>query len=129
MHVPPTVKITLTSENSIRLEGTTGPMTIEARSPEEQYSPFHMLGSSLAFCTFSVLFSWATHAGFAADDLAVDVAWTFAEEPHRVASLRVDLVWPSLPESRKAAAKRAATLCTIHQTLTHPPGITIETKP
>lgn len=122
------VKITLTSEDSIRLEGTAGPMTIEAKSADEQYSPFHMLGSSLAFCTFSVLYSWATHAGFSADDLKVDVAWTFTDNPHRVATIQVDLVWPSLPPERYPTAKRAASLCTVHHTLTHPPAITVATR-
>ena len=45
------MKITLLSEDSIRLEPIPGPMTIEAPSAEQSYSPFHMLASGLAYCT------------------------------------------------------------------------------
>ena len=119
------MKIILTSENSVRLVPEPGPMTIEAQSVEQQYSPFHMLGSSLAYCTFSVMHSWATHVKLPDDDLTIDVAWEFAEDPHRVGSLQVTFDWPSLPEKRRNAAKRAAELCTVHATLSHSPRISI----
>ena len=122
------MKITLLSDERIRLEGTTGPMSIEAESAETQYSPFHMLASGLATCTFSVLYSWATHAKLSADDLAIEVGWTFAEDPHRVGSMEVALHWPSLPEARRNAAARAADLCTITKTLQNPPEVTVEVR-
>ena len=121
------VKITLTGEDSIRLEPTEGPMTIEAPTAERQYSPFHMLGSALASCTFSVLHSWATHADLAIDGMAIDVAWKFStDDPKRVADIAVTLHWPSLPPQRLAAAKRVAAMCTVHATLLHPPHVAIE---
>jgi len=119
------LQITLTSEESVRLEPTSGPMTIEAPTADRLYSPFHMLGSSLAFCTYSILASWASNAGIGTDSLVVDVAWSFGEKPHRVTDLRVAFSWPELPASRRAAAQRVAELCTVHATLTHPPAITI----
>jgi len=100
-------------------------MTIEADSPEMQYSPFHMLASSLATCTYSVLASWGTQAKLGVDDLAVEVGWSFEEQPHRVGRMEVDIDWPSLPAERKAAANRAAGLCTVKKTLEQPP--TVET--
>lgn len=119
------MKIILTSETSIRLVPDTGPMTIEAASVEQQYSPFHMLGSSLAFCTFSVMYSWANHVKLPVDDLVLDVAWEFADDPHRVGRIDMTFDWPSLPEKRLNAAKRAAALCTIHATLHHPPVVNV----
>ncbi len=118
------MKITLLSDERIRLDGRAGPMTIEAESAETTYSPFHMLASSLATCTFSVLHSWATNAKIPADDLAIEVGWTFAEDPHRVGTMEVDLQWPSLPENRRAAAQRVADLCTVKVTLKNPPEVT-----
>jgi uncharacterized OsmC-like protein len=120
------VKITLLSEDSIRLEGTNGPLTIEAGSAELSYSPFHMLASGLASCVFSVLHSWATHADLSAVDLAVEVSWSFADQPYRVGHVGLKIIWPGLPESRRAAALRAAGLCPIHSTLTHPTEVEVE---
>ena len=121
------MKITLLADDAIRLEPTPGALTIEAPSAEVGYSPFHMLGSALASCTFSVLHSWATHKQLSVDDLTLDVRWTFADDPHRVSDIGVSFHWPSLPADREATAKRVAALCTIHATLTHPPQIDIGT--
>lgn len=120
------MKITLLSEDSLRLDPTPGAMTIEAPSPDQSYSPFHMLGGSLAYCTFSVMYSWATHAKLPADDLSIEVRWTFAEDPHRVGTMALTFSWPSLPAGRLAAAKRVAEMCTVHATLHHPPAISID---
>jgi uncharacterized OsmC-like protein len=116
-----TVKITLTSEESIRYEAAPGPLTIEAESADQQYSPFQMLGSALAVCTFSVLASWASHANIPFEGLVIDVSWTFAEKPHRVGEMKLAFTWRELPPSRLEAAKRAAALCPIHATLSHGP--------
>ena len=123
------MKITLVGEDAVRIEDSAGMMTVEAASAEQQMSPFHMLAAGLASCTFSVLHSWAEHAKLDAAPLAVDVAWTFAEQPHRVGAMTVTLRWPGLPADRQAAAKRAAALCAVHKTLEHPPRIGIETAP
>jgi uncharacterized OsmC-like protein len=120
------MKITLLADDAIRLEPVAGPMTIEAPSADVTYSPFHMLGTSLATCTFSVIQSWATHAKIPVDDLVIDVRWQFGENPHRVSDIAVTFEWPSLPPNRVAAARRVAELCTVHATLHHPPHVTIE---
>lgn len=127
---PPTggapVKITLLSDDSLRLEPTPGPVTIEALSAEQSYSPFHMVAGGLAYCTFSVIYAWARNVKLNADDLTVDVAWTFADDPHRVARFDLHFNWPSLPPDRLSAAKRVAEMCTIHATLQHPPIMQID---
>ena len=119
------MKITLLSDDAIRLEPVPGPLTIEASSPEMSYSAFHMLASGLATCTFSVLQSWATHAKLSIDDVTLEVQWRFADDPHRVGDIGVIFDWPSLPANRLTAAKRVAEMCTVHATLTHPPRIEI----
>ena len=129
------MKFTLLSDESLRLEPTEGPMTIEAIEPGQQYSPFHMLASSLAVCVFSVLASWAEHAKIDATRLALQVDWRFAEKPHRVGEMvrtwrawspPGGSVWPELPPERRTAAERAAHLCAIHNTLANGPTVTSE---
>lgn len=101
-------------------------MTIEAPSAEQSYSPFHMLGSALAYCTWSVLASWATNAKIEVDDLTVDVSWEFASDPHRVGAMSISYRWPALPEGRRRAAARVAEMCAVHATLSHPPVLKVE---
>ena len=120
------MKITLLADDAIRLEPVPGTLTIEAPTADMVYSPFHMLGSALATCVFSVIESWASHAKHRLDDLTIEVRWTFADDPHRVSAIAVSFDWPSLPANRIAAAKRVAELCTVHATLHHPPHISIE---
>jgi uncharacterized OsmC-like protein len=119
------MKITLTGEESLRVEATGGQLTIEAPTADEHYSPFHMLGSALGMCTFSVVQSWASNKNLVADDLKIDVSWSFAEGEHRVGAMKVKLDWPTLSPELWPRALRAAGLCGIHHTLTHPPMISI----
>ena len=117
------MKISLTSEDSVRLEPLPGPMTIEAATEDQLYSPFHMLGSGLAFCTYSVLASWASNAKLHSDDIVIDVLWTFVEDPHRLGRIEMKIDWPSLPPQRQSAAQRVADMCAIHATLEHLPEL------
>lgn len=119
------MKIVLLTDDALRLEPEPGPMTIEAPTADQAYSPFHMLAGGLALCTFSILHSWAETAGLSADDLAIEMRWAFAEEPHRVSELAMTLDWPSLPAERTRTAYRVAELCPIHHTLVHGTGVTV----
>ena len=103
----------------------TGQLTIEAESADREYSPYQMFASGLAVCTFGVLQSWASNAGVSADDLVIDVTWSFAEKPHRVGTMELSYQWPSLPADRKAVAQRVAELCPLHKTLVQSPTMTI----
>lgn len=120
------MKLTLVSDDAIRLEPRPGPMTIEAMSADQAYSPFHMLAGGLAYCTFSVMYAWAEHAGLDGETLTLDVSWTFADDPPRVAGFAIRFTWPALPANRLEAARRVAELCTVHATLQHRPTITID---
>jgi uncharacterized OsmC-like protein len=122
------MRILLVAEDRLRVDGGAGPMSVEAESAETTYSPGHMVGSGLAVCTLSVLHSWATHAQIPVDGLAVEVAWTYVEDPHRIGEWRVEIDWPGLPENRRAAAERAAGLCTIKKSLETPPTISTAMK-
>ena len=120
------MKITLTGEESLKIEAIGGMLTIEAPKADFQYSPFHMLGSALGMCTFSVVQSWAANKNVAAEDLKIDVAWKFVDGQHRLESMKVKMEWPSLSPELWPRALRAANLCGVHQTLTHPVQISVD---
>ena len=119
------MKITLLSEDSIRLEPQPGRLTIEAPYEKMEYSPFHMLASSLATCSWSVLASWASNSDIDVADLVIEVNWEFADNPNRVGRMDMRLDWPSLPPARIEVARRAAALCAIHASLSHPTEVRI----
>jgi uncharacterized OsmC-like protein len=119
------VKLILLSDDAVRLEPEPGPMTIEAVSAGQSYSPFHMMAGALAYCTFSVMYAWAESASLDGSDLALEVHWTFADDPYRVDAYDVRFEWPSLPEKRLNGALRVAELCTVHATFRNPPDIRI----
>jgi len=120
------MKITLTGEESLRIEPVAGALTIEAESPDQGYSPFHMLGSALGMCTFAVLQSWASNKNVGLEDLRVDMSWDFVAGEHRLEGMKVKLTWPSLPAELWPRAIRAANICGVHKTLTEGTPVTVE---
>src|SRR5688500_20221787 len=98
-----------------------GQLTIEAESADQVYSPYQMLGSSLTVCAFGVLQSWASNVGISADDLVIDVSWSFADKPHRVGSIEVSFRWPSLPPELRPTAERADDMWHVHEHVNESP--------
>ena len=119
------MKISLLEETRIRYEPTPGALTVDAPAADRPFTPFQMVASGLAACTYSILASWGEHADLRADDLTLEVSWTFDEKPHRVARFDLTFTWPSLPAGRLDAAKRVAALCPVHATFDHPPVMAI----
>lgn len=92
----------------------------------ESFGPLQMLAASLALCTASVVSDYATTAQFHLHGFAVDVHWSYAEEPYRIGRMHVLLeIGPNVPPSRHRALLRAAEHCSVHNTLTHPTQITM----
>ena len=91
--------------------------------PETHYSALQMFATSLALCTYSVLISYAEQIDTATHRLSIRVRWDYVEHPYRIGHIDMQLHWPELPESRLKAAERAASLCTLHNTLHNPPEI------
>ena len=117
------MKITLLSDDSLRLEPVPGALTIDAPTADQHYSPYHMLASALAVCTFSVLESWASNRRLSVDDLVIEVSWKFVERPHRVGEIDLLFAWPSLPADRRETVHRVAAVCPVHRTLEQAPRI------
>jgi uncharacterized OsmC-like protein len=120
------VRIILESEYELVVLPTDEPVTIEARSPDQSYSAFHMLASGFGTCVLSVLHTWASSAELPTGQLSVRVKWSFAEEPHRVGRYELRIQWPDLPQDRIAAAQRVVDLCAVHETFRHPPEIDVQ---
>lgn len=120
------MKISLLSDSRLRYEPSPGPLTVDAPTPDAQFSPYHMVAGGLAACTYAILVSWAQQAHLAVDDLTLEVTWSFVEKPHRLGRLDVHFAWPSLPAERLEAAKRVAARCPVHQSFEHAPALGID---
>ena len=120
------MKLSLLSDNRVRYEPAPGLLTVDAPTPDAQFSPYHMVAGGLAACTYAIMASWAQQAKLSADDLVLEVAWEFVEKPHRLGNLDLRFTWPSLPAERLEAAKRVAARCPVHQSFEHPPAMAID---
>jgi uncharacterized OsmC-like protein len=78
-----------------------------------------LLACALGSCTWATLATYGQRFDRSADDIEIKVRWALGDGPKRVATMSLDISWPSLPESRLDAATRAARHCTIHATLAH----------
>lgn len=112
------MRLVLETEASVRLAPGGAELAVEPRG-DVALSPFHLLGASLALCTWSVLVSWAEQGSLAVDGLELFVTWELGGDPVRVAEIVMDVLWPGLPPARVEAARRAAGYCTVHHTLEH----------
>ncbi len=120
------MKITLLDEYRLRYEPSPGPLTVDALSPDAQVTPYQLVAGGLAACTYSIMASWAEQAKLSADDLTLEVTWSFVEKPHRLGTLDLRFDWPSLPVERLEAAKRVAARCPVHLSFEHAPSLGID---
>jgi uncharacterized OsmC-like protein len=112
------MRLIMETEDSIRLAPGGPELTMETPG-DAALSPFHLLAASLAWCTRSVLVSWAQQASLSVEDLELVVRWEFGGDPVRVAEVEIDVVWPGLPAAGLGGTRRAAGHCTVHHTLQH----------
>lgn len=96
---------------------------IESEDPSAQFSALQMFATSLALCTYSVLYGYGAQLHVASDGIAIRVRWRYVEQPFRIGAIDMKIHWPDLPKSRLKAAERAAAMCTIHNTLHQPPAV------
>lgn len=57
--------------------------------------------------------------------LKVSCSYAWAENPQRVGEIKLAVDAPSLPDARRAAFERVIEHCTVHNTLKHPPAVTL----
>jgi putative redox protein len=91
-------------------------------------TPTELFVVSLATCVAFYAGRYLTRHGFSRDGLGVSVEYEMASDrPARVATVRLTLRVPAdLPPQRWAALQAVVSRCTVHNTLTRPPVVTIE---
>jgi putative redox protein len=91
-------------------------------------TPTELFVASLATCVAFYAGRYLTRHGFSRDGLAVSVGFDMADaRPARVALVRLTVHVPAeLPAERWPALQAVVSHCTVHNSLTTPPDVTID---
>jgi uncharacterized OsmC-like protein len=85
-----------------------------------------LLMASLGSCIGSVLVYFGERHGIALEGMSIALDWKLAENPHRIGEIAVSVRLPgSVPEDQQRTLERVAHACLIHNTLSHPPRISL----
>ncbi len=118
------MRVILHTDTSLTLGEFDQPdFVVEAERDDVHYSALPMFATSLALCTFAVVAEYAKRFDADTGDMEIDVDWEYVPDPYRIGSIDLVIRWPEVPEERLQAVERAAKMCTIHNTLHHPPQI------
>jgi uncharacterized OsmC-like protein len=99
----------------------------EAGGADSAPTPTEMFVASLATCVAFYAGRYLTRHGYSRDGLSVAVDYTMAaDRPARIAAVRLTLRVPAdVPVGRRAALQAVASHCTVHNTITNLPEITL----
>jgi uncharacterized OsmC-like protein len=89
-------------------------------------TPTEMFVASLGTCIGYFALRFCQRHKIQTDGLKISMEWDYAEQPHRVGAIRVHASFPmKLEPALKARLQKVLEGCTVHQSLTHPPKITV----
>lgn len=93
-------------------------------------TPVELLVASLASCVGHYAHRYLQRHGLPTEALGVSAEWELATSPNRVGAVRLELaIPPGVPADRRAALLAVASHCTVHNTLTSTPDITVTAAP
>lgn len=93
---------------------------------DEGMTPLECLGVSLGSCAAFFAARFAQRHAVSLADLRVEVAWDYAEQPHRIGRFDVRVSCRGDVDAAMAERlRRVVEGCTVHHTLTHGPDIRV----
>ena len=88
-------------------------------------TPTELFAGALAACVGYYAERYLRRHGLATAGLTVGCEYRWAENPHRVGQIDLDVVVPGLPPEKREAFARVVDHCTVHNTLRVPPDVQI----
>jgi putative redox protein len=88
-------------------------------------TPTELFAGALAACVGYYAERFLRRHGLAAAGLTVACEYRWAENPHRVGQINLEVVAPGLPADKREAFARVVDHCTVHNTLRVPPDVRI----
>lgn len=120
-------------QDGYRLVAQAGNHQIVSDQPREQGgqdagpTPSQILAASLAFCVGVYAVAYAQKNNIPYEGLKVEVDWTTAKDPYRMASFKMLLVMPApVPEEHRSLLLQFVNQCLIKNTLLNAPQIETE---
>jgi uncharacterized OsmC-like protein len=100
---------------------------VDAGGEDNAPTPTELFVASLATCVAFYAGRYLTRHGFNRDGLGVSLGFDMADDrPARVAVVRLTVRVPAdVPAERRAALQAVVSHCTVHNSLTTPPDVTI----
>jgi putative redox protein len=96
---------------------------------DEGMTPVEIFLGSLGGCIGYFAVKFCQRHTIPTMGLKIAVEWDYAERPHRVGSITVHVDLPArLDSEMKNRLQRVLESCTIHQSLAHPPKISVELR-
>jgi uncharacterized OsmC-like protein len=86
-------------------------------------TPTEMFVASLAACVAFYAERFLRRNGLPIQDLSVTSEYEWAENPHRVGTIELDVNAPGLTPAKREAFSRVIERCTVHNSLHHPPAV------
>jgi uncharacterized OsmC-like protein len=89
-------------------------------------TPVELFAASLATCVAHYARRYLRRHDLPTDGLAVDAQWHLVKSPSRVGDVALTLTLPAgVPADRRDAVLAMASHCTVHNSLTQPPDVTL----
>jgi uncharacterized OsmC-like protein len=100
----------------------------DAGGEDEAPTPTELFVASLATCVAFYAGRYLSRHGFSREGLGVSVGFDMAtDKPARVAAMHLTVRVPAdLPAERRPALAAVVSHCTVHNSLTAPPAVTID---
>jgi putative redox protein len=98
---------------------------IEDGGSDAAPTPTEMFVASLASCVAFYVRRFLLRHDLPTDGLAVTALFSMSEHPARVGEIQLSIQIPGVPEDRRAPLLAVASHCTVHNSLEHPPVVTI----
>lgn len=130
------MRLTATYHGGIRYDITNGKHCVITDQPVDDggmdagMSPVELFVGSVASCVAYFVGQFCARHNISRDGLSVDAEWAMAESPHRVGRIDIAIHLPHrLPSELEARLLKVAHGCTVHQSLTIAPNVTIALNP
>jgi uncharacterized OsmC-like protein len=130
------MKLTAAYHGGTRYDITSGRHRVVTDQPAEEggqdagMSPVELFVGSVASCVAYFVGQFCARHNISREGLSIEAEWDIAETPHRVGRVDVIIHLPHrIPAELKERLLRVAHGCTVHQSLTVAPNVTIALNP